>query len=206
MIRLSVAIMGHPSRIENIEKLRDELSRSTEVHVQIDHDEEGTWPTAKKCWQALDGKGSHALVLQDDVILCRDFYVGACRAIRHRPASSIAFYANQKSIEEAQEQGKSWARVSGVWGQAQCIPTSFIPPFLRFSEVHPKPKEDCKCDDWLLGEFLRLNKQHVWATVPSLVEHGAPNASLIGFSNKNKIARWFIGKDTSALSVDWRIR
>jgi hypothetical protein len=206
MVKLSVAIMAHPSRLEHVNGMLEKLGRAVEVDVVVDHDELGPWPTARRCWEGTPDGASHRLILQDDLILCRDFYVGACRALRARPASPIAFYANVKKIETARAAGSSWARVSDIWGQAQCLPTPYIPKFLEWADQHEKPKLDPKCDDWLVTEFCRKHRLPVWATVPSLVEHAGASRSLIGFSNKTKVARWFIGEETSALSISWKTK
>jgi hypothetical protein len=213
VIRLAVAIMAHHSRADRIPLLLERLKPCTDVHVEIDQESVGPWPIAQRCWRSFPRDATHCLILQDDVRLCQDFYVGASRAIRHTPNSPIAFYANHRAISRARESGLSWAPIpsshflGGVWGQAQCIPRNYVDPFLRWYENRPEDVNpefnDPKADDWILGQFLRRNKKQVWATVPSLVEHDCPSESLIGFSNRTKVARWYLGDDKSALSVDW---
>ena len=216
MIRLAVAIMAHEKRESRIPAILEKLGTAAgDVFVSIDRDNAGPWPNARKCWEACPDDASHMLILQDDVLLCQDFYVGATRALRHRPNNAISFYANDKRIDEARAAGASWARLpashhtGGIYGQAQCIPAYFIKPLLRWwdnkPEGHYTEYDDPRYDDWILGQFLKKNRKEVWATVPSLVEHDCPSESLIGYSDRRKVARWYIGDDVSALSIDWRV-
>jgi len=99
--------------------------------------------------------------------------------------------------------GVAWAVIGdGVWGQAFCAPTRFVRPFIEWSARHIS--EEMVADDERWAMFVLAMKSHVWCTAPSLVEHMAPGASLIGYSNRTRVARWFIGENVSALSVDWK--
>ena len=216
-VELSVAIMAHPSRKDRIPAIEKLLLPYAETRVELDENDEGPWAVAKRCWEGTPENATHSMILQDDVLLCQDFYVGACRAIRHRPASPLAFYANSKSVDEAREQGRAWARVSGMWGVAQCLPAPYVKALLCWAtnalndpdyadnvDTHGIPG-----DDWFLSRFLKKAKLKTWATVPSLVEHGLPKNSLMGHRQVRKdqrVARWFIGENVSALSVDFRKR
>lgn len=217
MTHLAIAIMGHPSRQAGIKRLQEQLrGEGVEPHVELDVDGEGPWPVARRCWGKLADMGSHALIIQDDAVLCMDFYAGASRAIRHRPSHPIAFYANCKTVDQAREAGRSWARVPSPWGVAQSMPSVWIPTFTAWADKlgphDPKWVDNIDFkgmpgDDWFIGEFFRRCKIKTWATVPSLVEHGSPKDSLMGhrqITPNQRVARWFIGEDKSALSVDWR--
>jgi hypothetical protein len=221
VINLAVAIMAHHSRVDRLPALIDRLKPAA-PHVEIDYENKGPWLTAKRCWEAAPSSASHLLILQDDVRVCLDFYSTVCRLIRYRPGSAIGLYANHKVIDAAKAAGKSWAKVprscgegrGGVWGQAQLIPTAWIPRFLSWwaalpaADITPEPgvrKPFLWHDDLLLGLFIgRVMRQDVWCTAPSLVEHDCPTESTIGYSNRNKVARWYIGDAVSGLSVNWK--
>jgi len=211
-VKLAIAVMAHPSRMPMVAVLLDSLGRD-DVTVIVDSEEAGPWPTAQRCWKSCPDDATHMLILQDDVKVCRDFVAGAETVLSLRPQSPVAFYANHKVVERARQQGIPWAKIprshglGGVWGQAQCLPSSYIGPFLRWWDNKPEGEfedfDNPKHDDWILGQFLKKNKKDVWATAPSLVQHMCPSDSLIGYSNKNKVARWYIGDNRSALSVNW---
>lgn len=206
MIKLAVAITLHPAREHRLPKLLADLSPCDDVHVEIDRVGVGPWPQTQKCWRSLPSDASHLLILQDDVVLCRDFYISAVRALRHQRNVPVGFYANHKNIDSAREKGVSWAKISGgVWGQAQCLPRAYVKAFLEWEERTKPYPDQPNYDDRRLGDFLKERRIPVRCTVPSLVEHGCPSDSLIGYSNKRRVARWFIGEDVSGLSVDWRL-
>lgn len=175
----------------------------------------GVWATARRTWQALLAEdATHALVLQEDVAVCRDFRESVEAACQARPEAELSFYANRKAITEARERGESWCAPGGdaTWGQAICLPMAWVSEMLAwldapgaYSHRWNRPISGFP-DDWddrRVGAFLQEHKRPVLCSVPSLVEHTAPSASLLGHNNGNRVARWFIGETVSGLSVDW---
>ena len=166
----------------------------------------GLWGTHRRAWAFGTKAGaSHHLVLQNDLILCRDFLGGVKEALRHAPHGPVSFYANRKVIETCRARGSSWARIDdalGSFGQAIAIPVEQVVEFLRFDRTYFRP-EVFAYDSRLMLWSRRTGKQ-VWCTAPSLVQHALPgNSSVGGYSNSKRVARWFIGEDVSALSIDW---
>lgn len=217
MISLAIAIMAHPSRHEGVGELVKKLAPAQPM-VVWDPDPDGepsAWRTARAAWRQLgqQRRASHALLLQDDVTVCRDLKQGLERALRRRPNECVAPYANNQAIEKARDRGFAWASIpGGTWGQAICLPKPWIPGFLEFAETDFPCRRYSRAPVRELGEgnddrrvacFLDAHDKTAWATVPSLVDHTHAGDSLLGHSNKTRVARWYIGDDESALSVDW---
>ena len=77
-VRLSAAVMAHPSREAMVAELVDALDRPVEVvwdEINDRHD------TGLRALRAADRSCTHHLVIQDDVVPCRDLLAGAERAL-----------------------------------------------------------------------------------------------------------------------------
>lgn len=164
----------------------------------------GVWHTAKRAWLShyRAPRATHHLVIQDDVELCSEFLEGVHRVIAARPEHPICLYANRKVVDEVRAQGKHWAVIpDGAWGQALVLPSRDVPRFLNWCDdnIAPEyPHDDDRLAIWCLYE-----RRPVWCPVPSLVEHAAPAASLLGHSNSNRVARWFAGSSVNVLDINW---
>jgi hypothetical protein len=225
---LSISVTHHSSRERELEVLLASLgSYRDRVRVCTDPGTTGSWPTTKECWTNLP-ESSYHLVLQDDVVVCRDFVPGLIRAIRHRPAAIVAPYSGRwgKKALEAKEGGRSWVKLPGhLSGQAICMPTVWARSFIPWHDAWEPPydsefwvKEGCTTkarleaaranwSDWRVMQFAKHNRLPIWFTVPSLVDHqGAMSGVNPRGNSSNKRAQLFIGEDTSALSVDWRVK
>jgi len=211
VIHLSVAIMAHPKRKDRVPEILRRLGPHTETHVSWDPESKGILFNAIEAWGSMPTHATHHLVLADDAVLCRDFYVGAVRAIRHRPQDTIQFYANEMAIEAARAKGRAWARASsGLWGLAICLERRVVQALMPLFQAELKASATPKKlhDDKIITDFHKRVKKTMWSTVPSLAEHGCPEDSLLGHKNNTHLgqgrARWFVGEDQSALEIDWR--
>lgn len=194
-------------RVKHVEAMREHFDpddeRLARVSTIADTAKEGVWATARRAWSAgLQTRGSkvtHHLVLQDDAGLCRNFVAHVTAALTARPEHPVSFFANRKTIDEARAVGAHWALIpDGTWGVAPCLPVGLIQPFLSWCEEFIE--EDFRHDDTRLSMFCLVHKLPVWCTVPSLVQHLEPRASLLGNGNSNRVARWF-ERDPGA--VNW---
>lgn len=174
-----------------------------------------TWDTARRCW--IDGAArgaeigaTHHLLLQDDALLCLDFMDGVRNALDNAPEHAVYFYCGRGECEEAQAKGLSWVSLPEVMSAvAVCIPTPWIAEFLAWDRDHAHEIEPRwrKHDDWRLARFLKATGRRAWATVPSLVEHGGVNHSVMGhpgsIGGRPRMAKVWIGDDVSAASIDF---
>lgn len=164
----------------------------------------GPWATAKKAWQlmAMVQGSTHAVLLQDDLIICKDFVLGLKAALAAVPDQIVSLYCPRKGALLAKEQGHSWVRITdGAYGPAIVIPTTKLRHFLQWNEQNIKP--EVTHDDTRVCLYALAHDLDVWLTVPSLVDHAGASFSSIGHSNSQRVAKWFIGEENSALDVDW---
>jgi len=208
VIDLSIAIQHTPHRADRrkwtqamIEQLRRE-DPSIPLVVIEDTELQGCWPTYRRTLEAA-GDGSHHLVLQDDLGLCRDFIQSVKEVIRVRPKNLIALYTNASSVFNARERGEAWVEKLGVSGPAVIWPNEMIGEFLQWQDTHIDPNflfDTVRVSMWLIKTSKRA-----FATVPSLTQHLGCVSSTLGLNSPSKVAAWFIGEDRSALDIDWSL-
>jgi hypothetical protein len=164
----------------------------------------GVWETHVRAWQAhvRAPLATHHLVLEDDLTLCRDFVPGVKKALAVVPDKPVCLYSVRKVSEECREKGLHWAEiVDGSWGQALILPVALIPEMIAWDARylrHDYMDYDGRVVMWSLS-----TKRSWWCTQPSLVDHAGAANSTIGYSNRGRVARWFIGQDASPLDIDW---
>jgi hypothetical protein len=173
----------------------------------VDRGEHGPWWSWRLCWIAGLATGAdHVLVIQDDVLPCRDFLGGVQQAIQHRPEDILGFFTVRRIQAEALEVHKSWIKSKTTWVQALVIPSATLPDFLEWSAAHIDP-DYYSCDRRLTCYQLK-KATPAFVSAPSLVEHIGSARSLIGHGKlpKPRLASRFIGEDVSALTIDWDAR
>jgi hypothetical protein len=216
---LSATIMAVPQRLGLALGLQARLwqqalalgGRVSLRPLWIDQERRGCWWNAERAWRSgVAGRARWHLVLQDDVLLCRDFLAGALAALdaveRRVGARPVTFYLNRRVAELARQRGLSWASSrSFLNAQALALPRSWIQPWLRWCAAHVPaawPHDDCRLSIW-----LQLQRIPVLATCPSLVDHAVWVRSALGHSaapgGRPRVARWFLGQQRSALAIDW---
>jgi hypothetical protein len=203
---LSVAIMTHPDRQEQLQNLIDQIGDQTEYTIITDTDGLGIWGNAMRAWRAYTPEATHHMVLQDDVILSRNFFSIAKKLIsRVFSGDSVSFCDNLRSeMNLAEKENYHWAVTTKVrHGQCLVQPVGQIEDFIHFCEWFVRPDYDH--DDGRLEMFLKKHRRAIWHSVPSLVEHD-DRGSVGGEMNNDHepyLAFKFIGKDNQADEKLW---
>lgn len=174
-------------------------------HIERDTAKKGVWPPARQAWKkSLYSGASHHIVLQDDALACRNFLDVAARLCALKPEELICYFSMRKAAAEAAEAGKNWFITNeGAWGTALCFPHEMLAGILAWEKT--AIKRDCPYDDVRVAAYLKWGPgkgKRVWHPCPCLVEHAAPSDSLLGHSNRNRVAKVWIG-DRDPLEIDW---
>lgn len=208
MTHLSVAVMAHPKRSEMVDELLAQLDRPAPVvwdEIDDRHD------TGARAMAAFDPECTHHLVLQDDVVPCRDLIAGAEQAVTATPGDCpVSLYTGRvqpfasrvtAARKVARSTGATWITMHGIyWGPAVILPTAQIPEMLhwyRSAEGSAVTNYDRRMSVW-----WAMRGATVWYSHPSLVDHRG-DESLCGHPGSGRRAHTFIGADQSALDVDW---
>lgn len=139
----------------------------------------------------LESGESHGIVLQDDVIVCRDFPQAVAEAISERPDSVLSLWVGQlrcKTTADYLRAITAHERWSPVFFRDihHCValvwPRPLAEAFLTWAGTSRLPGENRprQSDDAIVGAWARRTKQTFWAIIPSIVEHNDEVNSTIG--------------------------
>ena len=211
-IRLSIALMhvpDDPYRRLYLQQIERALGGLDGIHagtvkfsVIRDVQRKGVWWTAKQAWAAYPPWATHHLVLQDDMLPCSGFFEKLYGALAARPAHCVCLFSMRKILDAARELGHSWTvSDEGCWGGSCVLPVSWIDEYLEWVRLHIPA--DYLHDDRRLMHWLLAKRYLVWQTAPCLLQHIGAAHSTIGFSNKNRVARWY-ADETPEHVIDWQ--
>lgn len=217
LIRVATVVQHHPARAHLLPALLERLA-GLEPLVVTDPEPDGqlrsAWRTYRACLQAMPAGASHLLIVQDDAVPCLDFAAGVRAAVAARPAAPVVFWvggaprATALAVQRAADRCEAWAPVAlRDWLPlvATCWPGPLAGRFVAWA-AGEKVRPRHRTDDDLAGRFMRAEGFEAWATVPSLVEHGDEQPSLIGRpggrASPARRASCWIG-DWSATLVDF---
>lgn len=212
-MKLSAVIMAHPKRAEQVEHLRAQLG---DLPVVWD-EKQDRWDTGKRAMLAYDPACTHHLVIQDDVLPCRDLLAGVKVALEHVPDATLCLYVGRRR-PHAHAVSRACAQADRLraafitmhtlnWGPGIAVPTAAIDEMVAYSDK----LTEIKNYDRRLSRYWECEaKVRIWYTWPSLLDH-ADGPSLVhgrvGTDREHgrisRVAHRFIGESVSALSVDW---
>lgn len=197
---LTVAVAHHPARAGMLAEILAGLDERPEVVVDPEPDgPPHPWRTARLAWErGARRRAAHHLVLEDDILPCRDLVAGARQAIAARPDALVSFWSPEWFVAPDRPR---WTRVAPIdwYGTlAVAMPSEWIADLLAFAGTGPR-SHDQAIRDWAMHEG-----EPIWCTGPSLVEHRVPGRGLVD-SNRlvPRTAGWFIGRERSALELRW---
>lgn len=206
VIRLSVAIQAHPSREQYARLLRHLLRGSSIVYDPEPDGERNPWRTARECWRATPANCTHRLVVQEDILPCRDFLRHARRALAAKPDRIVSFY-----VGETQPGMSARMLIQGAAGSSWCpgVASSFVPALAlaipqRFCASLAGFEDGTRpvADDDVYGRWTREHSLPWWATVPSLVNHDHSAPSLMSASTHRRQAVCWVGSCDPGI-IDW---
>lgn len=206
-VRLSVAVMAHAKRAAMVDELVSWLDREPVVvwdEVNDRHD------TGIRALEAFDPAATHHLVVQDDVVPCRDLVASAERALGVVPEGvPVSLYVGRvqpfpRPVEAAIRGAgdASWVVMAGpYWGPAVIVPTSVIAALSEWWRS-PDGSQWQNYDRRIQRFFMTIGVSDCWYSWPSLVEHRGDDSLLSGRKVVRNAHR-FIGSGVSGLDVDW---
>jgi hypothetical protein len=208
-VRLSTAIMAHPSRVEYARRLRREIGGAARVILDPDPDgERNPWRCAREAWRATPDDCTHRLVVQEDILPCPRFLFHARRALAAKPDRIVSFYLGTNAILTwrsmliADARGANWvegSRAGWVPALALAVPQRLVASLATF-EDGTRPV----ADDDVYGRWIQTNRLPWYATIPSLVDHDddAPSLMRNPYSSGRRVAACPIGLTDPGL-IDW---
>jgi hypothetical protein len=210
VIELSVAVMAHPRRAAEVERLVRELEREELEPVVVWDRINDRWDTGRRSLLEIRPGATHHLVIQDDALVCRDLGDGLRAALSAVPANPVALYTGaarprqdyvRARVAWAQDRGEAWIAMEGpLWGVGIVLPVELVEPAVAWGDRHP----DILNYDIRLSRHFASIRTPCFYTVPSLLEHRDGESLVEGRTGKGRRAFEWIGRRRSALEVDWR--
>jgi hypothetical protein len=144
---------------------------------------------------------SHVLLLQDDLTFCRNFETVARDVIASNPTEPLSLFSPYgRHAQQAQKAGHRWyRRKDAMWGQATVWPRALVEPLIAFGDR--MFQDDFIMEDTRIAAFLLEARRPMWYTVPALVQHAGAARSMIGLSNKQRIAEFYLGDQDPPLGT-----
>lgn len=208
MTNLAVAVT-HASWAEDltrhlvVERQREEVPGLLVVH---DRHRTGAWDVTRDAYRGLlvrFPEATHHLVLQDDMQPCKGFLGLARGAVEARPDHPICLFTMRKITREAYERGDSWAVSNeGGWGGSVIHPASWTEPYLTWDRGHVDPSYSSSDRRLMWWTHEVEGHREVWHTAPSLLQHVGAGASLMGHSNRTRVASVY---DEDPGPIDWTV-
>lgn len=217
MVALSIAIAHTPTvaRWHLIRDLERSMGGATRINamsvryaVVADVNQRGyagIWPTMGAAMASIGHGATHHLVMQDDVLACRNYLRAVHMLIGRRPDDIIQLFSMRTTlIDTVRERGNNWWTCTGnVYTQAMVWPVDVVRDFLRWERAHIDPR--FPNDDQRISMYNLFHNRKIWCTTPCLVEHVGFDRSEIGHpATQNRVARWFLGDD-DPLALDWSV-
>lgn len=188
--KISISIMAHPSREKFFGYLKSKLG---DVPFAIDSDGVGIWENFKRAWMLHDPEAEYHIVVQDDMIIGKDFIKRAEELMTEDKIYN--FYMGQRPrfrevVDKAMADGTGFVTQTDIcheacWG----MKTSRIKEMIEFCEkFNPK-------NDRVVNRYINEHKLEVYFPIPSYTSHR--NEPSIHNFNKGRYApgaRHFIGE------------
>lgn len=142
---------------------------------------------------AAMGEGP-ALLMEDDVILHRDWRERVERVIAGHPDSVCQFFSQRRGDLERQKGSRWEPGRSFIANLCVYLPAGMPPQLLDrldgWAERHPEDPTAC---DFVIREHLAETRQRYWMEVPSLVQHETWHSSINPRRPRNRISQTFEG-------------
>jgi hypothetical protein len=175
---LSASVMAHPDRSASAHRVLASLGLEN-ARVAFDPEPEGPASSLRSARlayaDAAHSRGTHHLVLQDDVTFSRAFLESARALLSHHPDDAVSFFVEWGSRTASLAR---WAVFTGaaavpvvnpyVPTQALALPRGLAVGLARFLT---EETEHGEADDEAVLRFLRARGVRALVAVPNLVEH-----------------------------------
>lgn len=179
-----------PSRKEYLPYLEKKLGK---VPVAMDEGV-GLIANCKNAWLLHDSTADYHVVIQDDCVVCDDFYNRAivyCEKANGLPMSF--FYSQSKFFNKFKKERIETGAIikKAIYGGlAICLPVKLIPEMLEFYD-----KQKIPFDDHRIGLFCMSKKLNIYNPFPSLVDHRQGHMSAFTGMVSQAVAAEYIDRD-----------
>ena len=219
-MKIVARIQSHPSRREIRKRLEVGLEGIPYEIIETATDPPSPWYGYKACLESLvDENCSHALIVQDDAIVCHNIGSVLERLAEVVPDLPICLFlpmvsATKRDAMQAAVRGETFVEI---------LPRGFLPVvavpwpkekalhFLNWSHTSSSlvkgngQKVEHRSDDAMGYLWMRTQNQRALATIPCLVQHPDDVPSTIARRPGGRTALFWHEPPWDPLSVDWSL-
>ena len=176
--------------------------------VYSDDSRLGAWPMKRHAFSHISPDATHLLLMEDDVIPCKNAYRAAREIARCLPDEIVTLFGGApgaKGYRAGFNLFRPPKAVSAVTGQALLISKKDAEGIVKFADGSNPPIVGHGGDERIYRYLVEKKRQMV-LTGPSLFEHiGVKSAMGNRFTGHNwvKMAGVFPGVEFDAMSINW---
>lgn len=204
MNKVDIKIMAVKPRRKFVLGMLESLGLPEEGTVVYDDRPNGGGPmyTCRKCWESPIPSGvTHRIVLQDDLLICNDFMKIMNRLVNAQPDFIFSLYCSRLKPEDADTRTPYLViKGTNAWGQGMLMPIKHIKPMFEFSDR--ELGGDFPYDDGVYIWYAIENDIPIATTIPSTIQHLCPTESTLGYNDRRKVSKVWMGKDISNYNWD----
>lgn len=170
--------MSVPTRRNVVDYLRSHIPG---LQV-VEDDGRGVMANHQRALRATNGQPF--VLLEDDVLLTRDFTAKAEAVIAERPDDVITFFSRRKDDLTL---GSRYMSAMGFY-MAQCLyfPAGVGPAIADYHPISPTLTKDPTASDRVVAAWCKHDGRNIWISVPSLVEHLPITSAIDSRRSKNR--------------------
>jgi len=210
---MQTIIQHHRTRSRHLAILKYLLGNSNRF-IEVVEDNNNSASGMRKCFELGINLGAdNLLILQDDIITCKNILLTAKQLPQLLPNKIISLFSAYNVVSTALRTNRHWATIDRLYGLcAYIIPTFMAKEYLEYEK---NIKDSIIADDVRLSMYLASKNQLVYLTAPSLVEHICWHTStnnkikdeVIDKENgiRHRISDRFIGVENDSEKINWTL-
>lgn len=172
--RFDIRIMAHPSRRDMVMRLLEQLGMGEEIVVWDDRESGGdAIYTAEKAWRSPLSPGiTHRVVLQDDVIVSKNFLKICGDIINTVPDKPVSLF--NMFVGDLPEYGHKtccYFVTHEMCGPGIVMPVKYIDNCWEWINERQEYGDYCPCDDIMITRYFETHGVTAYTTIPSIVQH-----------------------------------
>jgi GR25 family glycosyltransferase involved in LPS biosynthesis len=151
-----------------------------DIHVSVDHERKGPLYGATQIWKKIIEQDDRAIILQDDVILHKNFSQSLKEINEHIDAGvmqAVSLFAPPRKIMlESFEKGHNFIEnYDFLWLQGVIFTKEFCKGLIKYAET-----QNTIHDDSVVRDYASSNGIPIWNCLPSLIQHDLNIKSTLG--------------------------
>lgn len=190
-------------RQKSLTRLVDSLTMTPRevVDHRIFSDRAPNWIWSEQMWKwATETDATHFLTLQDDAMVCPDFWGHLSRMVGTMHDQVIGLESIHPKSSEVE--GCWYTTRDCLVGVGYVVPMRVLQEFLMWRRTLRKGAFETVTEDTMLGLYCFVNDIPIWHPVPTIIDHDLEIASTYG-NDQHKHRRPYVTWKERELPENW---